>query len=222
MTSQNSKISPKYDLIDENYKLDAENFVTLNGLRLIFNEIEAKAFLNNEADNSVFNIYQYDGTTGNLKEHNKKEDTKVYNRNAAASRTIESLRESDIYTLKKTDSDKIISKINKIQINVKPSNELITLFKSINNISTHLYDENDQDKIIKYSLQIKLLLDFFLELKTELGENIQTAKLFFSMISLKEPIDESNESFFKKYFDILYPILKNYLEKVKKKTSKLF
>ena len=215
MTSQNSKISPKYDLIDENYKLDAENFVTFNGLRLIFNSKEDEAFLKIEAPDSLFNIYKYDGDSENLKEYNKKEDSTGYVKNSATARTIESLKYGGIYIIKKTDSDKIITEINKIRIDetyIKPSEELITLFKEIQNTDKHRYNENEKDKIIEYSLKIKSLLYLFLKLKKELGENIQTAKLFFGMISLKVPIDESNESFFDKYLKILYPILKKYVK----------
>jgi hypothetical protein len=193
---------------DNDYTLEEGNIV-LNGLVVVFeNKEDAEKFIydNENFQTSKLTTYTNGSDKENLKEYNKQEDDKSLNYRKV--RTVSNLKISEKYIVKKTDSDKIITEINKIKIDVdiQPSDELIKLFENID-YKKHLYNDELQKEIIDYTLKIKPLLDLLLSLKID----TKISKLLLCIIAFKVPINKKNESFFDKYSAILEPILKKYL-----------
>jgi len=200
-----------------NYEI-VDGYLTYNGLQVVFeNKKDAENFIRDEIrdpkKSPAFRTYIYD-VNSLLKYYNKPENEKGLNPiTTMPNTTVSNLEDSDIYTINKTDIDKIIKETDAIRINITPSQELIDLFsKKGFDYKTHDYNKTEQQLIASYTSKIKPLLDSFYELQIKIKKNI----LFFSIISTKVKINESNKAFFDTYYNILEPVLKRIKKKQKK------
>jgi hypothetical protein len=199
-----------------NYKIDDENFLTYSELRVVFNNSEdAKKFIKDEIKDTkkspAFKTYIY--LQDKLKEYNKPENDDSLNVILGSHPTIEKLVIAEIFTINKTDIDKIIEEAKQIKSSdITPPSELIELFKEKFNYRKHMYNPEEQKLITNYTHKIKPLLDSFYKLKI----NIKTYNLFISIISTKVKIDESNKEFFNTYYNIVERVLKILLDEKKK------
>jgi hypothetical protein len=199
-----------------NYKIDDDNFLTYSDLRVVFNNTEdAKKFIKDEIRDTkkfpAFVTYIY--LKDELKEYNKPENDDSLNVRLASHPTIEKLVIAEIFTINKTDIDKIIEEAKQIKSgDITPPSELIELFKEKFNYRRHMYNQEEQKLITNYTHKIKPLLDSFYKLKIK----IKTYNLFISIISTKVKIDESNKEFFNTYYNIVERVLKIILDEKKK------
>ena len=198
-----------------NYEI-VDSFLTYSDLRVVFNNTEdAKKFISDEFKDKqkspAFRTYIYVDSL--LKQYNKPENEKTLTVISIAPTTIEKLNIAEIFTINKTDIDKIIEDTKLIKSgDITPPSELIELFKEKFNYRRYMYNPEEQKLITNYTRKIKPLLDSFYKLKI----NIKTYNLFISIISTKVKIDESNKEFFNTYYNILERVLKTILDEKKK------